>query len=438
MEVSEYVINALSAIIAVEYIDYGFQKKYCGARRFVSFIIGCTVYFLTVTVLNRMIEFEGVLGFFYAAVLIGYGVWALEGKIQDLLVAGILWVLIAMVGTYGIFSVMGLLTGSSLGEMLQMGRDRRFYASCVALVVKFSMGKVAALFRKREGAGKKENGIVAGIFTLMTLLAMELFWLEAGELERSIRYGLTIGILVDEAGIIVFLVLLYHRLGRYQKANMEQQYQREKEKERLEGLMDMYRVGREINHWRHDMLAKLEVLYRMQKNGKHAEVEAYMEKLCGGLKDYPELPQPTGNEGLDAALMKIIPRCRQRGIRFCYVVLGKPDMIDSIMFGTLMDNLLCNGMEACQDIIGAREMDLVVRQQGEGLEICLENSIRESVLENNPEFTSSKWEKERHGFGMESISRIVEEHDGMYEYGEEKVGEEVRFCQRIYLTCMQG
>ena len=29
MEISEYVINAASAIVAMEYIDYGFQKKYC-------------------------------------------------------------------------------------------------------------------------------------------------------------------------------------------------------------------------------------------------------------------------------------------------------------------------------------------------------------------------------------------------------------------------
>lgn len=438
MECSAYIINVISAVIAVEYIDYGFQKKYRGFKRWGAFVTGCAVYFFTVTALNRLIDFEGVLGFFYAAVLVAYGMWALKGKRRDFLVAGLLWVLIAMLGTYGVFSVMGLITGNNLGEMLQLQGDRRIYASVVAMVVKFSMGKIAAVFfRRRNGVYEKENGIVAGAFVFMTLLAMGLFWLEAGDLRSSVRYVLTIGILLDEVGIIVFLVQLYQRLGRYQKEKVEAQYQQEREKERLEGLMDVYRVGREINHWRHDMQGELDVLYRMLRNGKYAEVENYMEKLCSGLREYPELPQPTGNEGLDAALIKMIPKCRERGIHFCHVIIGKLGWIDSIALGNILDNLLCNGMEACQELSGSREMELVICSQKYGLEIYLENSIGESVLENNPRFTSHKKEKERHGFGMESIYRIVEEHKGIYEFWEESKDTDHRFCQRIYLSYIQ-
>ena len=439
MGFSVYVINIISAVRAGEYIDYGFQKKYDGFRRWGAFAAGCAVYFLTVTVLNRLTDFEGVFGFFYGAVLIAYGLWALRGGMRDFLVAGLLWVLILILGTYGVYSIMGILTGNSLREMLQAQGDRHIYASVVALVVKFSMGKIAAvLFRKREGVYEKENGIVARVFVFMTLLAMGLFWLEAGNLDRSARYILTIGILLDEVGIIVFLVQLYQHLGRYQKEKIEAQYQRERERERLEGFMDVYRVGREINHWRHDMQGELDVLYRMQKNGKYAEVETYMETymetLCSGLRDYPELPQPTGNEGLDAALIKMIPKCRERGIHFCHVIIGKPDQIGSIALGNILDNLLSNGVEACQNLSGAREMELIIYTRMDGLEIYLENSIGESVLENNPQLTSCKQEKEQHGFGMESIFRIVEKHEGTYEYWEEAGEAGNKFCQRIYLN----
>lgn len=56
MGVSEHVINAASAVVAIEYMDYGFQKKYNGARRRGSFTVGCAVYFLTVSALNMVIE----------------------------------------------------------------------------------------------------------------------------------------------------------------------------------------------------------------------------------------------------------------------------------------------------------------------------------------------------------------------------------------------
>lgn len=58
---------------------------------------------------------------------------------------------------------------------------------------------------------------------------MGMFALEVGEWSRAGRYRLTIGILVDEIGIIVLLAGLYHRLGKYQKSEMEAQYRRERE-----------------------------------------------------------------------------------------------------------------------------------------------------------------------------------------------------------------
>lgn len=135
---------------------------------------------------------------------------------RDFIMAGVLWVLIAMISTYGVFGVMGIISGSSLDVLLQMKGKRIFYASLVALVVKFSMGKIAtALFRKQAGFHKRENWIVVGAFMFMAFLAMGLFCLEVGELSLLQRYGLTIGILVDEIGIVVFLVQIYHRLGKY-------------------------------------------------------------------------------------------------------------------------------------------------------------------------------------------------------------------------------
>lgn len=434
MEVSEYVINVLSAIVAVEYIDYEFPKRYKGNRRWMLFAIACILYFSVVTVLNSVTKFEGALGFLYGAILLGYGVMALEGRWQEFLLAGLLWVLIAIVGTYGIFSVMGILTGGSLVQMISSWGGGRFYASLVALVVKFSMGKIAAVFfRKKEGDHDRENGIVAGAFLFMALLAMGLFWLEMGNLSGTARYVLTIGILLDEVGIVVFLVQLYQRLGRYQREKMEERYRREQEQERIDSLMDIYRVGRELNRWRHDMQSNLDVLYQMQKRRKYTEVEKRMKELCSGLKDYPEMPQPTGNDGLDAALIKVLSKCRESGIHFHYIVLGNVSRIDSMKFGNLMNNLLSNGMEACQGLTGKREMELVVRSRPGGVEIYLENSIGCSVLKKNPDLNSSKQDKERHGFGLESIRRIVEECGGTYEYWEE-YEEENKFCQCIYLT----
>ena len=326
---------------------------------------------------------------------------------------------------------MGIFTEEGLDELLLADRETVLYASLAALAVKYSLGKaVSAFFRKQDDFRRKDGWIVASSFLLLALLAMGLFSMEAGITEPAGRYWMTVGILADEAGIIAALAGLYHRLGRYQREKMEAQYRQEREKEQRENMLDLYRIGREINHWRHDILGSLGVLYRMQRNGKYGEVEGYLEKMYGDLQNYPELPQPTGNEGLDAALVRAVPRCRERGIRFSYVVLGKPEGINCIELGILLDNLISNGIEACLAPGALKEIDLVLQNHESGLEIMQENGIGESVLENNPGFKSGKENAERHGYGMESIYRTVKRYGGEYECWEE----EQRFCQRIFLN----
>ena len=41
MRMGDYLFNVLSAVIAIDYMDHGFQKKYHGKLRVVSFLTGC-------------------------------------------------------------------------------------------------------------------------------------------------------------------------------------------------------------------------------------------------------------------------------------------------------------------------------------------------------------------------------------------------------------
>ena len=74
----------------------------------------------------------------------------------------------------------------------------------------------------------------------VTLLGMGMFALEIGGFGQCQRYFLTVGILLDEAGIIAALVGLYHRIGKYQREELEEQCRREREEECLEGLRNLY------------------------------------------------------------------------------------------------------------------------------------------------------------------------------------------------------
>lgn len=90
------------------------------------------------------------------------------------------------------------------------------------------------------------------------------------------------------------------------------------------------------------------------------------------------------------------------------MVMGRPDRIDSMDMGTLLYNLLSNGIEACMAVETERELELVVREEDGTTEIFMENTISGSVLKNNPNLESRKQDKRYHGFGMESIRGLLE------------------------------
>lgn len=430
METPDVLINILSTAVAVEYMDHGFDKRYSGFRRTILFASGCVAYYLMICAMNHYMEFEGVLGLGYGLVLAAYGGAALKGRMREILMLGLAWVPVTIVSAYVMFGVLGILTGEQLDAVMEMDNEMRMYSMVAAAALKFSLGRmILALNKKRAGAGWREDRIIASAFLILFALILGLFRLERGGVEQKERYYLSLGLVAGIMGLILLLGYFYRRLARYQEERMNARLRKKSQEKQEEQIKDLYRLGREVNRLRHDMNGRLNVLYRLILKERYREAARYIEEMGADLGRYPELPQDTGNEGLNAALIKGIHECREKGIRFRYVVMGRTEQIDIMDMGNLLFNLLANGVEAAVKVQGERELELTISREGERIEIYIENTTASSVLEGNPWLESRKQDKEQHGFGMESIYEIVERYQGEYGCWEE----EGRFIQRIIL-----
>ena len=112
------------------------------------------------------------------------------------------------------------------------------------------------------------------------------------------------------------------------------------------------------------------------------------------------------------------------------MVLGHIDDMDSMDMGNLLNNLLSNAVEAAEKKEGNKEVELILRREGDEIEIGLTNSTAGSVLEKNRGLQSQKKDPELHGFVIASIHRIIETYQGEYSYWEEANC----FFQKIILT----
>ncbi|WP_367932235.1 hypothetical protein [Enterocloster citroniae] len=188
-----YVIDGLSTVIAVEYMDHGFEKKYSGAARIMVFAGGCAAYYGVMALLHRYAVFEGALGIGYGAVLAAYGLTALNGKTQKIIVHSFLWILVAISCSYMTYGALGIVTGSSLDVLFVMDRNAVVFPMLAGCVLKFSMGRAAlALYGRNKGPGQAEDGMLAGTFFCMFILVLGMFLLEEGRLGQRERYILSL------------------------------------------------------------------------------------------------------------------------------------------------------------------------------------------------------------------------------------------------------
>ena len=400
------------------------------------FLAGCTAYFFAVTLLNHYTDFEGLLGICYGAVLYGYCLLATEGKKTDFFLLSAIWVLIAFISAYVMFAAWGIITGEELGKLLETDNKTHLYFSLAAGALRFSLGRMALAIYRRKQQSKllAEDWIMALIFLVFFLLILFVFRLEEGGMDQRERYYLSLWILGGFFFVILLLGGVYQLLGKYRLDRMAEEYREENQRLQAEQIHDLYRIGREANRMRHDMGAKINVVYGQMKKGAYEEAEESLKKLGAEWGDYQEIPSGTGNEGMNAALLRAIQEYTEKKIRFHYAVLGNVSGVDSLDMGNLVHNLLQNGIEACCREGKKRELEIVVRREGDWIEIETDNTVTTPILEKNPLLKTSKKEKEKHGFGMESIREIVGRYQGSYGCREENG----RFLQRILLKTGSG
>ena len=350
----------------------------------------------------------------YGCLLLLYSMVALKGDGADFVMFSFLWVMIALISACIMFGILGIVTGEGIGMLLERSGDLRTCSALAAAALKFSLGRLVLAIHKKRKAARIEDWIMAGTFFLMFVMVLGMFQLESGMLPQTARYYLSLQLLGGMFGMAVILSVLYRMLYRYRKERLEQEYLVEGQKLQAEQLHDLYQSGREANHMKHDMKIKLETIYGLLEKEEYEEAKLCVRRLGAEWGNSLELPGDTGNEGLNAALMKATQRCREKEVRFHYAVLGRPVEIDSLDMGNLIDNLLKNGIEACEGLEGKGRVEIVIRKENGIVEIEMENTIKESVLKTNPEMKSTKQEKDKSGFGLESIRKIIELYRGEY------------------------
>ena len=189
---------------------------------------------------------------------------------------------------------------------------------------------------------------------------------------------------------------LDHYVDTMQELLHQQHLQYETSKENAELVSEKY----------HDFKKMIEGLRKNHVN------EKALDKLEKSVEQY-DMAVHTGNDVLDILLNEKRSNCAAYDIELtCFAGAKTSDIIEDIDLYFLLNNALSNAVEAVQDVPqGKRFISLTMQRDADMLSIHMENPYAGTV-EMQGGLPQTQNDPTYHGFGMRSMQRITEKHNG--------------------------
>lgn len=199
------------------------------------------------------------------------------------------------------------------------------------------------------------------------------------------------------------------------KRMAEIQHDYELQKDMADEIVKMREQSRALKH---DMKNHTLVILSYLEKNQIEEAKQYTSEILDKLNAmYTYIS--VGNSLLNFIINSKLSKAKEMKLEIKAEIENLPfSYMDSIDFSSLLNNILDNAIEAA--VRSEKKILTVTIAHKKGFDtIAVKNSINESVLDNNPEFQTSKTEP-GHGLGMKQIRAIVEKYDGELDIYEEQ------------------
>ena len=200
---------------------------------------------------------------------------------------------------------------------------------------------------------------------------------------------------------------------KQQMAEIQHDY--ELQKDMADEIVKMREQSRTLKH---DMKNHTLVILSYLEKNQIEEAKQYTSEILDKLNAmYTYIS--VGNSLLNFIINSKLSKAKEMKLEIKAEIENLPfSYMDSIDFSSLLNNILDNAIEAA--VRSEKKILTVTIAHKKGFDtIAVKNSIDQSVLDNNPEFQTSKTEP-GHGLGMKQIRAIVEKYDGELDIYEEQ------------------
>lgn len=344
-----------------------------------------------------------------------YCMVALNGEKYEHIIWSILINVIYCAISSVVLPMLAIVTGKAATELAVAGSVERIW---MVLIQKFLI--CMTLWTILSYKGKKLNLAYIEKLLVTTMLIAN-FFIVSGLYVISVSVSMETKtkneLFVISLLIVVVLLtcaVLVIKISSKNKQMMETHILKFQLENQVNMIENLRKNNEEVRVLRHDLkhyaVIIRDLLMDGNVSGALAGVEKYIEKtICAQQKtDYIK-----NNPSINAVIYNCVCKCNDKGITChtkittCYDESMEQDM--AVVFANLLDNAI-RAEEMQPD--KKRRISISVFEEKRIVKCVINNYIEKSVLDDNPHLSTSKQDKELHGWGMSSVRNIIDKYIG--------------------------
>lgn len=422
----EIFTNLFQAVMFVGFLYLFFDKPEGKFKRLIPFLLAVFLIFADSTYLTLGGTYIGTEWYFLdsligISILLVYSLVFLRGNWYLRLIMPLVDFGINAIVSYTVVFLVSFITGIPIEQSFAVSVLFRYLCLVVVnLTTALLLWLVLSFGSKRI---KLSSGSEIVAFTVIPVLCVIVMYCNffayqvSGFSSDILPYLLTICLVMVMIAVITCVML-----GRISKANeMKTEFLLTTQREKLyeDSIMASHEQIEKISFIKHETKNKMSSIKKLILEKNTDEAVTLCDITLDNLKS-TYTPVYTNNPVLNAIVNVELEKATSAGIDFSVDIsdtLSKLSSADTIsLIGNLCDNAIEYLVTQPKEL---REMKLHIRSHLNFYIITCLNRISSSVLENNPELSTTKDDKNNHGKGISILRKIAESYNGDVTYQEE-------------------
>ena len=421
----EFVVTLFECAISTKFVccflGQETQSK-DGRRRWLGLALS---YASAVSILNRIMPYEGALDLIYIIICYIYCCAFLPGTFKQKGFISVFYLCVVVMNSSFGANLVSAVMNTDISIIYSTSGLARFLAMLLVQMLNLFVFKVLTSVLGRSKADFRtfhtvEWVLLGSVFLLsiagMVLIQISILHTNIKQTDRLLLLG--VDIIIITINYIAIRLLLH--INRLHEKDVEHKLLKEQMLYQIQYAKNMQQQEESIHKLRHDFKATVAVLQNFIAGNDLEGASRYLVTYQHAIEKTASIIH-TNQPFLNAILNSKLTYAKENGIQCsCHSpeVLPQLDDIDCCV---LLGNLLDNAIEAERDlVISNPEIQIHISLLGDVICISVKNRIDKSVLEANPSLHTTKNNVNSHGFGIRTIREIVKKHQGTVIFYEEK------------------